>query len=168
MRIIPFKKNFAFKNLQLNVQYPYYFLSDGTVPIIYRRRIGNPDAQIISYKDAFFSQLCPIDSLSFAIRTINSENNQLTLGLLNVSKEAKSRVVLNSTLLKKQVDGVFDSDGKLISSKSPDQLIYTYSYRNEFLVMDKSLNISNSYNTIDTIRNSRNRYIRFRTMAYKK
>ena len=150
MKIIPSQKNFAFKNLQLNVQYPYYFLSDGAVPIIYRGRIGNPDAQIISYKDAFFSQLCPIDSLSFAIRTINSENNQLTLGLLNVSKEAKSKVLLNSALLKKQVDGVFDSDGKLISSKSPDQLMYIYSYRNEFLVMDKSLNLSNSFNTIDT------------------
>ncbi|WP_312078502.1 MauE/DoxX family redox-associated membrane protein [Chryseobacterium sp.] len=151
-KIIPSQTNFVFKNLQLNIQYPYYFLSDGTVPVIYRGRIGNPDAKIISYKDAFFSQLCPLDSVNFAIRTINNKNNQLTLGLLNVSKEAKSKVVLNSGLLKKQLDGVFDSDGKLISSKSPDRLIYTYSYRNEFLVMDKFLNLSNSFNTIDTTR----------------
>jgi hypothetical protein len=148
MKSQPDNMNFQFRNMTLEVKAPHYFLTDGTVPILFRGMIGNSKAKMISYNDAYFSQIRIIDSVNFALRTQSSESKKLTIATLNIASPQK--VKIHPDILKKQIDGVFDSDGYLIYSKDPERLIYLYSYRNQFMVMDKSMNILQSLHTIDT------------------
>lgn len=152
MTIKPESLDFPFKKLKLQVKNCFYYLSDGTVPVIFRGTIGNPHAKIISYKDAYFSQIEPVDSLQFVIRTHNSRNQQLTLGTLDLAE--KNKVILNNKLLTKQTDGVFDSDGKLVSVQNSSQFAYLYSYRNRFLIMDRNVTKAQEFKTIDTVNNA--------------
>jgi hypothetical protein len=61
------------------------------------------------------------------------------------------KVTLNDALLEKQVDGMFDTDGQLLSDVVGGELIYIYTYRNEFMVMDNDLRLLQKFHTIDTI-----------------
>ncbi|ANF52969.1 tellurium resistance protein TerC [Chryseobacterium glaciei] len=142
------KSDYKFRNLQLQVKSPYFYLYDGSVPVIYRGSLGDSLARTISYRDAYFTQLVVIDSSRFAIRTQSRQNQQYVLGSLNLGQNPK--VKLHTTILEKQIDGVFDSDGKLITSLKTNNLIYTFSYRNQFLVVDEELNVLKKLNTIDT------------------
>ncbi|MBT2559832.1 DoxX family protein [Pedobacter sp. ISL-68] len=148
MKIHLDKSDYKFRNLQIQIKAPFYYLFDGSVPIIYRGKFGDSVARTISYKDAYFNQLVVIDSSKFAIRTQNSNNRQYTLAKLDL--KANLKVQIFPSILEKQVDGVFDSDGKLIKSSYTTDLVYTYSYRNEFIVIDSGLNIKKRLRTIDT------------------
>jgi uncharacterized membrane protein YphA (DoxX/SURF4 family) len=148
MRIHLDKSDYKFRNLQVQVKGLYYYLYDGSVPVIYRGSLGSSLAGTISYRDAYFTQLAVVDTSKFAIRTQSRQNQQYVLGSLNLSQNPK--VKLHTTILEKQIDGVFDSDGKLITSLKTNNLIYTFSYRNQFFVLDDQLNLLRKLNTIDT------------------
>jgi hypothetical protein len=137
-----------FRNLQLQVKAPYYYLYDGSVPVIYRGGLHDSLARTISYRDAYFTQMVVVDSVTFAIRTQNRQDRRYTLGSLNILQNPK--VQLQRTLLEKQIDGVFDSDGRLIPSAGSNNLIYTYSYRNQFLVLDDRMKLIRKLKTIDS------------------
>lgn len=140
-----------FRNLKLAVKAPYYYIHDGTVPVIFRGKLGNPNARTISLQDAYFNQLIVLDSLRFALRTQSSETRQFVLADLNLNTGHK-KLQLHSDILQKQIDGVFDIDGSFIADNRRSQLVYTYTYRNQFIVMDADLNVQKKMNTIDTVR----------------
>lgn len=137
-----------YKNLRLLINSPHYYLHDGSVPVIFRGKINNPAALTISYKDAYFDQLAVVDSTKFVFRTISGKTKAFTLGILNLNDGKK--VKLHPEILTKQTDGIFDSDGLLISESDRKKLIYTYTYRNQLLVMNQNINEHLSQNTIDT------------------
>lgn len=149
LKINPEKTDYSFRNLQVKVKAPYFYLYDGDVPVIYRGKLPGPDARIISYNEAFFSQLAVIDSVNFGIRTMLSGHERYTIGSLRLTDPVK--VHLSPDILQKQTDGLFDSDGKLIDDPKSGNLIYTYFYRNQFLVMDSRLRLLRRLKTIDTI-----------------
>ncbi|OPC66458.1 tellurium resistance protein TerC [Elizabethkingia bruuniana] len=149
MKIRLDKSDYPFRSIQMRVKYPYYYLYDGDVPVIYRGSLKDSFARTISYNDAYFTQLAVIDSSRFAIRTLNSRTQNYTIGSLDLSKSQKVR--LYPSLIEKQTDGVFDSDGKLIIDPKNKKLSYAYYYRNQFLVMDSNINLINRLHTIDTI-----------------
>lgn len=148
MKIRLDQSDHKFRNLQVQVKAPYYFLYDGSVPVIYRGALRDSLAQTISYNDAYFTQLVVVDSSRFAIRTQSRQNRQYILGSIDLGQ--KPTVQLYHSIFQKQIDGVFDSDGKLIGSLGATKLIYTYSYRNQFIVMDQQLKVLNKLKTIDT------------------
>lgn len=138
-----------FRLIQVKVRSPYFYLYDGTVPVIYRGLMSGSLAHTISFEDSYFSQLEVIDSTDFAFRALSSETKTQVLGKLSVNRHPK--VALHETLLKKQVDGVFDTDGQLLRDGVTGELTYIYAYRNEFLVMDSDLAVLQKLHTIDTI-----------------
>ncbi|OCA77095.1 tellurium resistance protein TerC [Chryseobacterium artocarpi] len=137
-----------FRNVLLQVKFPNYYLYDGTVPIIFRGKLGDSTAHTLSYRDVFFNQLVVLDSMKFALRTQRGSDNQYTMALLDLNR--KPKVELKDDILEKQIDGVFDVDGQMISDLEKDKIIYTYFYRNQYLVMDNDMNILHRLNTIDT------------------
>ena len=139
----------SFRFIQLQVQSPHFFLYDGTVPVIYRGDLSDSLAYTISEDDCYFSQLQVIDSVNFAFRAQSSQTKSWVLGTLNI--EYSPKVKLNHSLLETQVDGIFDTDGQLLYDDANDELIYIYYYRNQFLVMDRKLELLRELNTIDTI-----------------
>lgn len=158
-------KNYPFKNLQLQTFKNSYFLYDGTVPIIYRGKIGEDYASTISYQDAYFTQLIALDSTRFAIRTQSKSTQQYTLGTLDLDRNPK--VLLNANILQKQIDGVFDSDGKLLLNKNLNKLIYIYNYRNQYMIMDEDLHLRSRLKTIDTISKARLSVVKLPDGKYK-
>lgn len=141
-------KDYPFKSVQLKVKAPYFYLFDGNVPIIYRGSLSDSSAQTISYGDAFFNQLTVLDSTKFALRTQRRADNHYVIALLELGEESK--LELKPSILEKQIDGVFDVDGLLASDPTKGRIVYTYFYRNEFIVLDSNLTVQNRLKTIDT------------------
>ncbi|WP_286751683.1 MULTISPECIES: MauE/DoxX family redox-associated membrane protein [Sphingobacterium] len=150
MKIEPDNMNHKFSNLRMQVNNGFYYFYDGTIPIIYSGKLGNPNAKTLSFQDAYFNQLIVLDTARFALRTQSSATKQFTLALLDLNSNPK--IKLFPELLKKQIDGVFDVDGNITYDKSQNNLIYTYLYRNEYLIMDDRFRLKNTFNTIDTTR----------------
>lgn len=62
---------------------------------------------------------------------------------------------LSPSLLTKQGDGLYSSDGFLRYSKASNVLVYLYFYRNEYLVIDpRSLALLHTGHTIDTVQHA--------------
>ena len=139
---------YRFRFIQLQVKPPHFYLYDGTVPVIYRGLLGDSLAYAISFDDCYFSQLQVVDSVRFAFRAQSSQTKSWVLGTLEL--EQNPVVKLNYQLLEKQVDGIFDTDGQLLQDRMNGELIYIYSYRNRFLVLDRELDLLRKLHTIDT------------------
>lgn len=136
--------------VQLRVVPPYFFLMDGTVPYIFRGSTTDWKARSFVEEEPFyFTDVQPMDSASFAIRTIDSRTRESILGKLSLSDTA--RISLSDKLLQKQVDGIFDTDGMLLYNHKLQRLVYTYFYRNQYIVADKDLRLDYFGKTIDTI-----------------
>lgn len=141
-------KDHSFRNLKLQVRSPFYYMHDGTVPVIYRGTLGDSLAHTISYGDAYFHQLTILDSMKFVIRSQKRSDNEYALAILDLNR--KKKLVMKPTILEKQIDGVFDVDGILTSERKTGNIVYMYVYRNQFIVLDSNLNVVNRLNTIDT------------------
>lgn len=127
---------------------PYFYIADGVEPVIYRGRTGQWEADRFGYDDhAYFTQIIPIGNASFAIRTNMPGSFDNVLGKV---QSDSPRIQLKPSLLQKQIDGVFCTDGQLLYNRDLKQLIYMYYYRNEYIVYDTSLQLSYRGHTIDT------------------
>ena len=140
--------DYSFKRLRLTVKDDYFYFSDGSVPIIYQGRFNQSTAKTVSYKQVYFNQFIPVDSTRFAFRTISAKTKSFTLGIQKYN--TKEKAVMHPEIITKQADGIFDSDGNLNNSQQNAYLIYTYIYRNQFILMDENLNVVSTQNTIDT------------------
>lgn len=148
-QIKPDRTAFIFQNLRFGVMGGNVFLYDGSVPIIYRGELSSGKVSTVSYNDIYFNQFAIIDSSRFAIRIRSGKTGEYELGILDV--KAQSKVTILPSLLEKQIDGVFDSDGQLTVDHKTNNLIYMYAYRNQFLIMDDHLKVKNRLQTIDTV-----------------
>ncbi|MDM1468103.1 hypothetical protein HX030_13830 [Myroides odoratimimus] len=144
--------NLPYRNLKLKILYPYFYLGDGTIPIIFKGNLDLSkevkDTNILSYKEAYFLDFTPIDSTTIAFKGQSSKNYQNVLGVID--QKSTTKVKLNSDLLQSDSDGVFDTDGVITYSKENKQLIYTYYYKNQFIQIDTRLTLLSRQNTIDT------------------
>lgn len=144
--------NLPYRNIKLKILYPYFYLADGTISIVFKGRLDNQNKQqpteVLSYKEAYFSDFTPIDSTTIVFKGQSSKNYQNILGIID--QNTTTKVKLNPDLLKSDSDGVFDTDGIMSYSKEKQQLIYTYYYKNQFIQTDQKLNLLNRQNTIDT------------------
>jgi hypothetical protein len=138
-----------FRAPTLRVVPPNFYFTDGYVPVIFSGKVNGWKTEVEHPSKAFFSLIVPIDSTTFAIRARDSETKEDVLGILKVGNS--SSVQLSRDLLIKQIDGVFDTDGSLIYNQQLERIIYTYFYRNQFVVTDKALHLDYVGKTIDTI-----------------
>lgn len=142
------KMDLPFRTPRIHVSSSRSYFIDGTVPTIFSGTKKNWKT-VQNRTNAFFSLAVPIDSVTFAIRARDSKTNENVLGLLEISPPFT--VQLSKNALIKQVDGVFDTDGMLLYNEQLDKIIYTYYYRNQFIVSDTKLTQKVIGKTIDTI-----------------
>ncbi|AZA49502.1 tellurium resistance protein TerC [Chryseobacterium carnipullorum] len=148
-KIIPDRYDFSFKRAMLQVNAPFYYLYDGTVPVIYRGSLGNEKVSTYSKSQAYFSQLINWDHGSFIFSTYYAPLKKQSLGVLR--PEEKNHLQLKPDLLQKSEDGVFETDGQMHFDSDNQSLVYVHYNKNQFLVLDKDLNIKGDFKTIDTI-----------------
>lgn len=138
-----------FKRVRIRVIPPFFFLGDGTVPVLFRGDINDWKAKTFSFDDAYFLQYLPIDSTNLIISTTSTQTRSNALGRLSKAKDSV-HLTLNTSILVKQLNGTFDTDGILLTN-GDDQVVYVYHYRNAFEVADTKLNYIHTGKTIDTI-----------------
>ncbi|MBP1222349.1 DoxX family protein [Flavobacterium sp. 1355] len=144
------KTDFPFRSVQVKIIPPYFFVIDGTVPVIYRGKISDWKAKVLmSESGYYFSKAVAVDSLKISFRTQAEKSGENTLGLFSFENNLKS--TLYPRLLQKQIDGVFDTDGMMNYSVESRAFVYVYYYRNQYIVTDDKLNLMYRDNTIDTM-----------------
>lgn len=140
---------FSFRNVKIKIASPYFYLYDGSVPIIYRGLVSDWKAQIWVTKKPYFTVLQPVDSNRCVFRGQQLGTNENVLGSIEFKDRLK--IEKHNALLQKQIDGLFDTDGTLVYSEGSKNIVYTYFYRNEFIVTDNNLKLLRRGKTIDTI-----------------
>ena len=132
----------------VEIDSPFIFLKDNSTAHIYRGSLNTflvDTAYSLILDD--FSIGHALSNSSFVIRKYDDRQKQNILKKISIGIDP----TLNKQgILVKQLDGVFCTEGSLNYSKKAGLLIYTYMFRNQFIVMDSSLNILYYGKTIDT------------------
>ncbi len=136
-----------FWSIDVKVDSPHFYLTDGAVPRIYKGSVESWQAERYPFDSVYFLDFEPITSNSFAIRALGRPIRENTLGKIGTSSP---HVKMKPGILKKQVDGVFCTDGTMHFNRERNELTYLYLYRNEFTVLDTNLNVLRVGHTIDT------------------
>lgn len=139
-------------NLRLEIDSPYFYLTHGVMPALFRGTFGNWEADRFMSDSAYFVEAVPMGPASFALRSYSRMTKAYELGKETVGT---SNLHFNNDLLEKQIDGLFCVDGTLHLNKHHKQLLYLYSYRNQYITIDTNLNLINRYHTIDTFTQAR-------------
>lgn len=139
-----------FKRVRIAVHPPYFYLGDGTVPIIFRGNIGDWNATTYSYDKAYYTSFVIADSLQIGFTTLSSKTRSKALGILHKSID-RDTIILNTDILRTAMDNRFGSDGMLLWNNKHRQYIYPYYYRNRYEVSDELLSNVYTGETIDTI-----------------
>lgn len=140
------------RQFRTKVEPPYFYMMHGITPALLRGKVNEWEAHRFMPDSAYYADAVPIDTSSFALRYYSKSQESYELAL-----EASEEPFFtpNYDLLEKQIDGFFSVDGMLHYNKELRKVIYLYKYRNEYMVMDKRLNLLNRYNTLDTISQAR-------------
>ena len=136
-----------FHSLQLSIQPPYFYLSDGQIPIVYRGLIGQWKATVFTESSAYFNAFEPMDDTTAVFRAVGRTSRQHILGLFYINNTTKVKV---NPILDKQTDGIFDTAGILTYNSENKKILYTYLYKNQYIIIDDKLEKKHTYNTIDT------------------
>lgn len=141
--------NYRFSSLTLHVAPPYFYLMDGSVPIIYKGSLSSGSASPVYRGPRGFTKAAVLGKQSFALRGQRPASGEHLMLYLGSGKD--QRLSPRDTFLEKQLDGIFDTEGMLEYSTGLHRFVYTYYYRNEFIVSDSSLNVLFRGKTIDTV-----------------
>lgn len=142
---------FPFTNVMVRIHPPYFYVMDGSIPIVYRGKISDWKANIQMKENGyFFSKAEVVDSTKIAFRAHDKETFEHVLGTFTLGKHPQ--IFHAKNLLTKQLDGVFDTDGKMFYERISNTLHYVYYYRNEYLITNDQLELVAKGLTIDTNR----------------
>lgn len=139
-----------YRRLRISVSAPYFYVGDGTIPILFKGKIKERIASVFSYQDAYFNEFKVIDSLNIGIATTSSINNIDALGLL-INSDDTIRPLINHNIITKKANGIFETNGNLLWNHKHQRFIYTYFYRNSYEIVDRNLSYISTGKTIDTI-----------------
>jgi hypothetical protein len=132
---------------KLKVDSPYFYLFNGTTPQIFRGQINEREAYPIMKNRTHFSDAEPISKSSFILRSYSLKSESYELGK---TSNDTTKFRYNYDILEKQTDGIFCVQGTLNYDKELNNVVYTYTYRNQYIVLDTNLNLKYRANTIDT------------------
>jgi hypothetical protein len=139
---------------------PFFYIMDGTQPVTFRGSTDAWNVEIQYNQSEFYTLALPISPNSFVMRSVSKASGTNVL-----SKEMHDPYTFAShgELLETQIDGLFCTDGMLLFNKPLNRIIYLYYYRNQFLVMDTSLNLQYRGRTIDPVDTARLSVARIRS-----
>jgi len=142
------REDFKFKAVEVGISPPYFYVFDGTVPVIYRGLISDWKANVIIEKKFYFSDIVFMNPELIAFRTQKPPTGENILGI--AKRNDSLEIKYNPLVLQKQMDGIFDTDGTMQYSAALHKLIYTYYYRNQYIITNENLVVVHRGNTIDT------------------
>lgn len=141
------------RSFKTTIDSPIVYLSNGVMPEIFRGTVGDPNARrFLPPGNHYFVDAIPISPNSFMLKSYSSSAKMHQL-----AKRAsiKPHFKIQHGVLEKQIDGMIDVAGEMHADHKQNKLIYLYTYRNQYIVMDTNLNIEYRANTIDTFSRAR-------------
>jgi hypothetical protein len=136
-----------FSNASLYIKDSSFYLVDGNVRRIYRGKTGEWYAKYVRTDKIPFLSATPLPSGSFLYYMLTQDS-----GFFLARKSVGTDTLYNAyQLLEKQQDEYFSKDGQFLYDHYSSRAVYTYSYRNEFVVSDTNLHLLYRGHTIDTI-----------------
>lgn len=144
--------DYPFRNIEVQVIPPYFYLFDGSIPVVFKGNISDWTGHAVRSNVPFFSSAIVLDSVNAAFRG-ESPSREYILGRFDL--KGAEEPIFREGLLRRQIDGFFDSDGMLKYDREQKKLLYLYYYRNQFLVMGRELSLLYEGRTIDTISKAR-------------
>lgn len=150
IRITLNEQNLPFRNLQLRVNPPYFYLMDGNLPCVFTGRTNHWTALSKITNIPYFTQIEPIDSINFAFRGNRSDTGANILGTFKITNPPSRYLAYNLLQEQPNGDGIFGTDGQLLFNRNTQRLIYTYRYCNQFLIADQNAKLLHRGHTIDT------------------
>ena len=142
------RDDFPFRSVEVRVQDSHFYVYDGMVPVIFKGKITDWKAKMIYNGNHFFTKAIVIDSTRIAFRGQKKNTGEHLMGTFHFGKDINT--TFSPAFLEKQIDGIFDTDGTLQYSKELQNLVYTYYYRNQYIVTNDALDVLYRGNTIDT------------------
>lgn len=130
------------------VDSPIVYILEGTTPAILHTELPDLKNFKKNLEQPYFVAAQPI-SPSVSIRKVF--DIRLQQHALNRKIKEQPYDTYSSGVLEPQGDGRFSVAGQLRYDPKTTNLLYVYSYRNEFIKLDSALNIIYKRNTIDTI-----------------
>ena len=137
-----------FKAPMLRVEGSRFYLYEGTLPVIYEGSTSDWKAFRLVSQGPRFTNLIAAGKEHLAMRFIHPGTGENLPGSMNI-KSGQFR--FGDSLLRKQIDGVFDTDGMLQYDRESKQLVHVYFYRNEITISDVQMRLQYRAKTIDTI-----------------
>lgn len=148
-RITLNQSSLPFKSPQLKVEGHSFLLYEGSVPYIFKGSSDDWKGALVHNSGQQFSHLVPMDNKQAAVRFIDEKSGGNIIGSIELGSNASQKI--NTALLEGQFDNTFSTDGALLFSSSLQELVYVYTYRNQFIVARKDLELKFRGNTIDTV-----------------
>lgn len=113
-QIKPIKLNISnyslpFRSVQVKIIPPYFYVMDGSVPVIFKGNISNWTAYPVQGNYGFFLRAEPMDSIHIILRAQLLQSGENILGTFAIGDTTKSHY--SPKVLEKQIDGFFDTDG---------------------------------------------------------
>lgn len=145
------EKKVNLKKSHIEVDSPFFYIKAGDLPGIFKGDLQQLQAKRILDHTPFFRSAVSLSENSFALLTTGSEprSNETQNILTKVSNDTLHEN--NALIPKGQVDSYISATGTLRITKELGLLVYTYFYRNQFIVMDTSMALLYEANTLDTI-----------------
>lgn len=123
---------------------PKFFIIDGHQPAVFKGDTINWMINTIDTPAASFDSGLLLSDTTMIVRALN--NKGLSIGRLE-----PDRLHLSHILPDKNMNGIMEMDGTMCYQPSVSRFVYTYYYRNSFVVCDAALHVLFKKNTIDTI-----------------
>lgn len=149
VRVLLDERKLPFQAPQIRIFGNHFYVYEGTVPYIFKGSTASWSAILQTKAGQRFSQLEPLDENRMAVRYDAPGTAENLLGVVDLRTPGKD--FWNEALLQKQFNGIFDTDGALQTDPASGRVVYTYLYRNQFIVAGADLKLHYRGNTIDTV-----------------
>jgi hypothetical protein len=132
------------KALNITIDSPAIYLFEGITPTVVQGRLSDSTLHRIPGK-FYFNLATALSPVSEIYRAVDDRQH------LNILvKKLHDSVTRGDSILEKQVDGIFCTDGTLHAQADSNRLVYVYHYRNQFICMDTNMRVLFRGRTIDT------------------
>lgn len=149
---VPDNFRVAWQAAKINVDPPNYYLSEGVTPSIVIGDLSLKEPAAYVTGPVHFNLVWPLSNKSVIVRYIDTKLMSQYFGKLSVVQKLELHT---KTILERQQDGIFSVDGNLAYDNFSHRLVYTYFYRNQYLLFDTNLNLLSEARTIDTNRKAK-------------
>jgi len=136
----------------IHIDSPFFYVTDRLSSCVWKGDLNTWRAQaLISNVPPVMQSVC-VGKNTFAMHLLMGKGlNPVMENVLALVSRRTPLVSLHHELLEEQMDGLYSTDGLLRYSRLLHQVIYIYFFRNEYVVMDTSLQLLARRHTIDTV-----------------